>query len=226
MQERGANANSLCRLFRWLCLSAFILLLSLGAGQSTESSNALSSYTKQLIDLTNLFQKLDKATAERMAANERYLMAKAMLRLSGGFYSLKRDKAQFVRAALRSIEWNNRGAPGMYESAAILQGTLDCLAAQFHKDGSRIGALVGFDGPSVSQQFEVLLEKKADSVDRIIHELGFDPKTPNLTDAIVKDAQAAWDAADALYRKTAEFAHVLDPSVIPPDHPYCERPAP
>jgi hypothetical protein len=37
----------------------------------------LASYTLQLIELLDVFGKLDKAAARRMAANERYLMARA-----------------------------------------------------------------------------------------------------------------------------------------------------
>ncbi|UPK26756.1 hypothetical protein [Bradyrhizobium sp. 195] len=223
--QRVGSANRPRRLARWLCFPALAILFSLNVGQAAENPNALSSYTKQLIDLMNLFEKLDKATADRMAANERYLMAKAMLRLSGGFYRLKEDKARFARAVLLVID-SPRSAydPMIYESSVLLQRTLNCLAAQFRKDGPRIGALVGFDGPSVARQFEIRLDAKARTVDKIVNELGLDPAAPDLKEVVVKDAETAWDTADALYRKSVEIAHSLDSSVVPPDRPFCEFP--
>jgi hypothetical protein len=196
-----------------------VLLIGLPIGLMAAPEQPLSLYTQQLLELLNLFKKLDEATAARMAENERYLMAKSMLRLSGAFYQLRNDKNRFEYGIRWGIANGQHIHPDMYGYVSMLQYTLSCLSAQLNEKGARIGALVGFDGPAVEKTLAKGLELKSRSLDDLIAKLGLDPETPNLDQLILADAAAAEEAADALYKKTAEFAHVLDPSVVPPEHP-------
>ena len=63
------------------------------------------------------------------------------------------------------------------------------------------------------------VKTKIQNVDDLVEELGLDPSTPNLLDAVNKDGMAAEEAAEALYSKTNELAHILDPAVLPPENP-------
>jgi hypothetical protein len=65
----------------------------------------------------------------------------------------------------------------------------------------------------------VTLNQKVQLVDELVKELGLDPLTPKLPEAVKKDGQAVEDAVQTLYEKTNEFAHVLNPSVLPPTNP-------
>jgi hypothetical protein len=77
----------------------FIGLALLSAGASAVAvENPLSTYTRTLVDLMNVFGKLDRAAADRMMENERYLLARLMLRMSNGFYALMYAKADLVKA--------------------------------------------------------------------------------------------------------------------------------
>jgi hypothetical protein len=69
------------------------------------------------------------------------------------------------------------------------------------------------------------LDAKSRRVDQLVAALGFDLSTPDLLDIIQKDADTAWTAAESLYMKKNEFAHILDPRVLPPkDSHACTRP--
>ena len=193
-----------------------VLSLVLPIGAIAASRQPLTSYTRQLIELLNLFKKLDEAAATRMAENERYLMAKAMLRLSSAFYRLRNDKEELVRQIERGRRHGDRA--DVAHAVFALRSTVRCLSAQLNDKGARIGALVGFDGPAVEEQLREGLQGKILTLDDLLEDLGLSPRTPNLDEAIVNDARAAQKAADALYRRTAEFAHVLDPSVVAPQH--------
>jgi hypothetical protein len=106
-----------------------------------------------------------------------------------------------------------------------LKDSLNCLTAQLNDDGARIGALVGFDGPKVEKQLRMTLDQKVQLVDELVKELGLDPSTPDLFDAVNKDGKATEEAAEALYLKSNEFSHILNPSVLAPPNPHvCSYP--
>src|SRR5437016_3271733 len=108
-----------------------LALLSLGTS-TVAAENPLSTYTKTLIDLIDVFGKLDRTIADRMKENERYLLAKLMSRMSSGFYALMNAKADLAKSMENSAA---PGAPidyGTYVPAVQkLQKAVECLSAQF-----------------------------------------------------------------------------------------------
>ncbi|NKM55863.1 hypothetical protein GFL21_15230 [Rhizobium anhuiense] len=187
---------------------------------SVAAKEPFSDYTHSLIELVNVFKKLDEVTASRIAANERHLLAKAMLRLSAAFYQLRVDKSAFYSSVYQGFaSWGGRVPPDMYQSVVILQKTERCLFKNFNDVGARLGALIDLDGQEFEATLSGELEQKSRSLASLIERLGMNPSTPDIDKLILADAKAAADAAENLYRKSAEFAHVLDPSVVPPEHP-------
>lgn len=198
-----------------LTLSALVMCWPL----LSRAENDLTSYIEQLVTLVGTFSKLDQAVADRMSANERYIMAKHMLRLSSNFYYLMLRKDELTRQVYQSVFEFHGPSQELYAATVVIKAELRCLSKTLQGDGARMGAFVGFDGPSVEQSLRVTLEDKIGSLNDLTDHLGIDHNTPNLKQAIIDDATAAHKASYALYTKTAEFAHILDPSVIPPEEP-------
>lgn len=187
-------------------------------------SNSLSAYTKQLIQLMDVFGKLNEAVAQRMQANERHLMAKAMYRLSGGFYELRGDKNRLTNMVRYAIERDDFH-PDLYGSVQSIKYTLRCMKDRFGERGGRIGALLGIDGMRVIETLEGGLEGKSRSVAALVASIGLDPKSSNLSQRVLEDAEQAEAAARFLYTKSVEFARLLDPTAIPPEQPTrCHQP--
>jgi hypothetical protein len=202
----------------------FIGLALLSAGASAVAvENPLSTYTRTLVDLMNVFGKLDRAAADRMMENERYLLARLMLRMSNGFYALMYAKADLVKAMEDSSVPGASIDYGTYVPAVQkLQREVECLSAQFKDKGARIGALSEIDGISVERDLRKGLEEKVDDLKKVVRDMGMDPSASDglaLKAMIAADGEKARGTAERLYKMTAEFAHVLDPTVIPPEHP-------
>lgn len=199
---------------------AFVLsALALCWPQQGRAEDSLTSYTEQLVKLVGLFSELDQTVADRMNANERYIMAKHMLRLSSNFYYLMLRKDDLMRAVYKSAMEFHGSSPDLYSSTVFIKSELRCLSKSLQGDGARIGALVGFDGPSVEEGLRITLQNKILNIDDLVYQLGLGHNSPDLKQLIINDAEAAHKASHTLYVKTAEFAHVLDPSVIPPEKP-------
>ena len=176
----------------------------------------ITSYTSELIKLFDLFGKLDKAAADRMKQNERYLLAKEMLRLSSSLYHLTVAKNEYMHEVVWSIRRKNI-SPDMYMRAVVLQRAVQCVSRRLTGNGARLGALVEINGAAVEESLRKGLEAKSLNLESMINHLGFDPKSPDLEAIVIKDATKASKISNALYKMTADFAHILDPNVIPPN---------
>lgn len=208
---------------------AFLLLLHLlllGAG-SARAEDEFSSYTKALVDVLTLFTKLDAVTAERMAASERYVLAKSMLRLSAAFYQLRTDKKALYDGVLDLAQLDG-GADNFAHTVTSsdfadrvrkLQGTQRCLSRRFNDVAYRLAPLIDLNGADFEAEINRTLDMKYSRLRDLLADIGLDSSTDDAEERIVADSLAATEAADKLYRKTAELAHVLDPSVPPPEHP-------
>jgi hypothetical protein len=199
------------------------LVLLLPVASTVAAENPLSTYTRTLIDLMNVFGKLNQAVADRMKEDERYVLARLMSRLSTGFYALMNAKGDFAKALEDSAAPGASIDYGTYVPAVQkLQQAVACLSAQFKDKGARIGALSEIDGTSVESNLRKGLEEKADDLKKVVQDLGMNPSGSDrlvLKATIMADGEKAREAAERLYKMTAEFAHVLDPTVIAPDRP-------
>ena len=90
-----------------------------------------------------------------------------------------------------------------------------------------IGALSEIDGAVVEGNLRKGLQEKVADLRQVVNDLGLGSQTSEeLKAAIIRDGSKAKEAADNLYRKTAEFAHILDPNVVAPERPEpCVKPS-
>jgi hypothetical protein len=200
------------QLGRGKLFAAFMLICVLV--NSKVFASALTDYVDELTQLLTSFKKLDKATADQMASNERYLLAKDMLHLSANFYQLMLDKQEYLRQLYISIHDRNI-SPNMYSAVVIIEFEIRCIGEHLRDRGARIGALVDLDGASVESVLRSGLQHKSRSIGSLLEHLSLDQSDPKLEEEIIADADAARTVAEELYKETARFAHVLDPSVIP-----------
>jgi hypothetical protein len=170
----------------------------------------------------NVISTLNKAVADQMKENEHYALATLMLRMSSGFYELMNAKKDYTKE-LEAIS-----APGAFinyntyvPAVQKLEEAVECLSAQFKDKGARIGALSEIDGPTLERNLRKGLDEKASDLKRVVRDLGMDPGPDQLAlkATIMADGEKARDTAEQLYKMTADIAHILDPSVIPPEHP-------
>lgn len=180
-----------------------------------------SPYTQQLIDLLNVFSKLDKVVAERMKANERVLLAKAMVRMSSGFYTIMIAKDEFVSAIRNSADFRI-DYKTYWPAVKKLSDAAECLAKEFKDKGARIGALNEIDGETIERNLRKGTEVKVNTLRLIMQTLEI-AQAPGsdveLKAVIIADGEKARDLAERLYKKAFELARGLDPNVILPDRP-------
>ncbi|NKN12294.1 hypothetical protein [Rhizobium laguerreae] len=193
-------------------LFAVVVLLE---ASPTTAQESFSAYTKSLIDLMNVFDKLDEAVATKIAANERYLLAKSMLRLSASLYQLRNEKRNFYDNVQSGLKDNGEIPQELYFDIQALKATTECLSTNFRDIGARLGAAAP-QGQALEAALYRELHAKTEKISEIVKALHIDPARSNLKETILADAKTATDAADHLYRKSAEFAHVLDPKVTAP----------
>jgi hypothetical protein len=190
--------------------------------------NPLSHFTKQLVDLMGLWSQLNQAVADRMKQDERYVLAKAMLRLSSGFYALKVAKEDFV-ASIRAAPTNGTIDYRTFLPAVQkLEGAVTCFKKQLTDQGARLGTLTEINGKDVEANLRKGLEGKVAGLEQVAKDLDLssgNQSVEELKASIIKDGNSA-AAADYLQQKSAEFAHVLDPSVILSGQPPCGAPPP
>lgn len=210
----------------------FIVLALLSPSALTVAAeNPLSTYTITLTDLLKVFSKLNIAVADQMKENERYVLAKWMLNLSSGFYGLMNAKAGLTKAMEES---SVPGASINYSTyvpaVQKLQKEVECVSAQLKDRGARIGALREIDGASVESNLRRGLEEKVVDLKKVVRDMGMEPSASDglaLKATIEADGEKARQTAEQLYKMTAEFAHLLDPTVIAPEHPGpCIKPSP
>jgi hypothetical protein len=104
-----------------------------------EELNSLSEFTKQLIGLMGLWGRLNQATADRVKGNERYLLAKAMPRLSSDFYALKIAKEGFV-ASIEAIPADGTIDLSVFIPAVNkLDVAIQCFSEQLTNQGAGLG---------------------------------------------------------------------------------------
>lgn len=218
---------------RSLLAMAIMLALAItqsALGASDDKSKKLpSDYTEQLIDLMGLWTKLNQAVADRMQQNERYLLAKAMLRMSSGFYALKIAKEDFV-ASIEASPSNGTINYNTYLPAEQkLEKAVQCFLTQLNSDGARLSVLTDINGHEVETNLRKGLEQKVADLHQVAKDLGVMPVDEDvlaLKALLVKDGNAAVAAADYLQQKSADFAHILDPSLVLSGQPPCGAPPP
>jgi hypothetical protein len=202
---------------------AALPLPSLGAADD----KPLSDYTEQLIDLMAFWGKLNQKVAERMQQNERYLLAKAMLRMSSGFYGLKIAKDGFA-ASIEAEPPDGTIDYGSYVPAVQkLQAAVDCFMKQLNGEGARLGVMTEINGSDIEANLRKGLEEKVADLREVARDLDVranDKDNAALKAVLIKDANAAVAAADYLQRKSAEFAHILDPSAVLSGQSLCGAP--
>ncbi len=196
---------------------------SLGVGDD----KPLSDYTEQLINLMALWNKLNQAVADRMQQNERYLLAKAMLRMSSGFYALKTAKDGFV-ASLEAEPPNGAIDYSSYVPAVQkLQAAVQCFIAQLNSEGARLGVMTEINGKDIETNLRKGLEEKVADLRQVAKDLDIRTDSQDmaaLKATLIRDGNAAVAAADHLQQKSAEFAHILDPSAVLSGEPPCGGP--
>jgi hypothetical protein len=212
---------------RRAALSAAIMLATAALAQPSQSADGdkpLSDYTEQLINLMALWSKLNQAVADRMQQNERYLLAKAMLRMSSGFYALKIAKDGYV-ASIEAEPPNGAIDYSSYVPAVQkLQEAVQCFIRQLDSEGARLGVLTELNGKDIETNLRKGLEEKVADLRQVAKDL--DVRTDSqdvatLKASLIKDGNAAVAAADYLQQKSAEFAHILDPSAVLSGEPPC-----
>src|SRR5271169_457652 len=134
----------------WTGLVLAMVVISTPSSRATDDkSTPLAEFTKQLVELMGIWSQLNQATADRMKENERYLLAKAMLRLSSGFYALKVAKEDFV-ASIKAVPADGSIDFSLYIPAVDkLNSAITCFSKQLTGQGARLGALSGIDGATV-----------------------------------------------------------------------------
>lgn len=191
---------------------------------STTGDKPLSNYTEQLIELMGFWAKLNQAVAGRMNQNERYLLAKAMLRMSSGFYALKISKDGLV-ASIEAEPSNGAIDYSSYVPAVQkLQVAVQCFMAQLNSEGARLGVMTEVNGTDIETNLRKGLEEKVADLRQVAKDLDIRTDSQDvatLKATLIKDGNAAVAAADYLQRKSAEFAHILDPSAVLSGDPPC-----
>jgi hypothetical protein len=229
--KRGGRYGSSTKI-KGLSLGIAIVLAMMAISLPSRSapddkSNSISEFTKQLVELMGIWGKLNQATADRMKENERYLLAKAMLRLSSGFYALKVAKEDFV-ASIEASPTNGTIDTRLYVPAVQkLEAAVKCFSAQLTDQGARLGALSEIDGAGVESNLRKGLQEKVADLHQVAQELDIAKGSQNietLKASIITDGNAAVAASDHLQRKSAEFAHILDPSAVLSGQPPCGIP--
>ena len=214
----------------WLraCAAVALAALSQPALGATDAK-PLSDYTQQLIDLMAFWGQLNQKVADRMQQNERYLLAKAMLRMSSGFYALKIAKDGLL-ASIEAEPANGTIDYGSYVPAVQKQqAAVECFMKQLNGEGARLGVMTEINGQEIETSLRRGLEEKVADLRQVARDLDVrtnDQDLPALKATLIKDANAAVAAADYLQRKSAEFAHILDPSAVLSGPPPCGAPPP
>jgi hypothetical protein len=174
-----------------------------------DKSNSLSDFTNQLVELMGIWGKLNQATADTMKENDRYPLAKAMLRLSSGFYALKVAKKGFV-ASIEAVPTNGTIDYSVYVPAVQkLETAVKCFSAQLTDQGARLGALSEIDGVAVESNLRKGLEEKVADLHEVAQNLDVARGSQNiqtLKASIIADGNAAVAASDYLQRKSAGSA--------------------
>jgi hypothetical protein len=197
------------------------------------AEDPLSHFTSALTDLLSAFGKLNTAVADKMKENERYLLARWMQNLSNGFYGLMYAKQDLTKAMEQSSEPGASINYSTYVPAVQrLQKEVDCVSAQLKDKGARIGALgplSDIDGISIERKLRAGLEEKVSDLKKVVADMGIEPSGSDglaLKATIEADGEKARQAAERLYQMTSDFARVLDPTVIAPEHPIpCVKPS-
>ena len=212
----------------WLGACAAVALAALAEpALGAADEKPLSDYTQQLIDLMAFWGQLNQKVADRMQQNERYLLAKAMLRMSNGFFALKIAKSGLV-ASIEAEPANGTIDYGSYGPAVEKQqAAVECFIKQLNSEGARLGVMTEINGQDIEASLRRGLEEKVADLRDIARDLDVrtnNPDLPALKATLIKDANAAVAAADYLQRKSAEFARILDPSAVLSGQPPCGAP--
>jgi hypothetical protein len=181
---------------------------------AASAADSFSAYTKSLVDLMNIYDKLDEAAAKKIAANERYLLAKAMLRLSSSFYQLKNDKSDFYDTVENSLKGDGRVPPKLYDDIQALKDTTACLSKNLNDVGARLGVAAETQGQDLETALQNDIHLKASMISEIVRELEIGSTGPDVLSTVLADAKIARDTAEQLYRKSADFAKLLDPDAV------------
>lgn len=193
---------------------------SLGAA----GDKPLSAYTEQLISLMGFWDKLNQAVADRMHQNERYLLAKAMLRMSSGFSALKIAKDRYV-AAIEAEPPNGTIDYSVYVPAVQkVQAAVQCFIAQLDSEDARLGVMTEINGKDIEASLRKGLDDKVADLRQVAKDLDVRTSSqdiPTLKATLIKDGNAAVEAAEYLQQKSAEFARILDPSAGLSGRPPC-----
>jgi hypothetical protein len=206
------------RLGLMLCFSALIQ-----PTLADEDRSNLSSYTKSLILLAKGVDKLTNFTAERIATNERYVLAKAMVRLAGGFYALMIAKEKFVVAAELGVR---EGKTHFGEDELTdLRYSLSCVSDILSGNDFRIAASMGLEGDDYARLLRQSIRGKESVLSELARDLKAAPSDPQLREKILKDGEKARDFADGLYKTAMEVAKRLDDKVpVKVNARVCDRP--
>jgi hypothetical protein len=184
----------------------------------------MSSYTKQLIELMGVWGQLNQATADRMKEDERFLLAKEMLRMQAGFHALRTAKGDFVSSVQAGPEDGAIDYRAYVPAVRRLEDAVKCFLAQLTADGARLGALTGIDGQAIESNLREGLDEKVADLRQVAQDLKLahdSQDTGTLKDRIVSDGNKAVAAAGYLQQKSGEFAHMLDPSAVLSGQPPC-----
>jgi hypothetical protein len=89
--------------------------------------------------------------------------------------------------------------------------------------------LSDIDGISIERKLRAGLEEKVSDLKKVVADMGIEPSGSDglaLKATIEADGEKARQAAERLYQMTSDFARVLDPTVIAPEHPIpCVKPS-
>ena len=198
--------------------TVLVLLLSLTevARPAPAPESAPSEYVQQLQRLLDVYDALNAAVSRRMKANERHVLAKHLMSLSDGFYTLMNAKADLITAIENSPSDSIVRSPRYSSSAGELDHAVRCLQAHLRDKGSRFAAITDLDGYKIELVLRGLTYQKSVTLQGIAAKQGLpDIENPiRLREAVLNDAREAKLLAEQLYRLSAQYAVLFDRSVI------------
>jgi hypothetical protein len=114
----------------------------------------------------------------------------------------------------RGLDGNRQISDQLRHDILVLKRTTGCLSQNFKDVGARLGAAAEAQGKDLERALKKELAKKASNLSEIIDALDINSKSPELKAKILADAKAARDGAERPYDISADFAQVLDPTVV------------